>query len=99
MGQAKKIDAHVWFVQEEEFTLKSGKFKGTPGKIITFRDLDTEKEYKLNLPLNYENSASWLRDCKKGNIIKGLNINEYGTVTWWQPYTSVTVKEVNKNEN
>ena len=90
------MNAHVWFVDDKTFTLKSGKFKGTPGKIITFRELDTLKETKLNLPMNYVNSGQWIRDCKKGNIIEDLPVNEHGTVAWWMPYGKVTVKPVNE---
>ena len=98
MNKVKTVDAYVWYVAEDNFILESGKFVGTEGKLITFKDIDTNKEYKLNLPMKYENAQQWLRDCKKGNIIHGMTINMYGTVAWWLSYKKVTVKEVNNND-
>ena len=90
------MNAHVWKVVGD-IDLKKGKFAGSKGYRVIFRELDTNEEYSMNLPYKYERFNDWFPKLKSGNVFYGLGKTEFGkSIAWWNGFSRVQIKDVNK---
>lgn len=79
--------------------LQRGKYKGTPGQLFIFKELDTNVQTKMYLPMQYEHSDDWLAYAQEGNVFYGINMGEDGvSIAWWNGFDKVEVKPVNMSK-
>jgi len=89
------MNAVLWKVGTK-FTAQKGANAGRECIKLVFRELDTNKEYKANLPTSMHD---WMRYVQEGNVFYGLTVNpEWNTINYYQGFTRVEVKPVNKVE-
>lgn len=78
-----------------DFKAKRGANAGGIVRLFVFKDMETEKEYKMNLPLAHPVAKDWLHYAQVGNIFHGCQAQGLhpNNVDYFKRFNTVTVKE------
>ncbi len=91
------MNAVLWKIGTD-FKRKRGEKAGGISRLFIFKELETEKEFKMNLPLDWAGSQNWLNYAQEGNVFFGLQVQGLHpkNIDFYKGFTRVEVKEKNR---
>lgn len=95
---SKTINAYLFKIGTD-FKSKRGAKAGDIKRLFIFRELDTEEEYKANIPIQDNAVAGRFIPCGQvGNVFYGLQIQEKHpkNIDVYKPFNRVEIKEKNR---
>lgn len=95
---SKTINAYLFKIGPD-FKSEKGALAGDIKRLFIFRELDTEKEFRANIPLQDNEVASrFLPNGQVGNVFFGLQTQDQHpkNIDVYKPFTRVEIKEKNR---
>ena len=94
------MNAVLWKVGPD-FKARMGANAGKIKRLMVFKELDTNKEYKLNLPLDEgRRTTNWLNYSQEGNVFYGIQAQGKNpkNIDFYKGFTRVEVKNKYKEK-
>lgn len=87
------VNAVLWKVGPT-FTKKFGDGAGDTARTWVFKELDTNKEFKMNMPDKFGRKQDWEKYATEGNIFYGMTpLEQYpNRINFYEGFTKVTRK-------